>query len=85
MQIRNTFKQATRAGTQTWHRWQLRVVTVIRNHLSEILNDVGKEDIDWEAWRPFYEAGLSPRTAVEAAFLRPLTRLRTTAFPSRLY
>ncbi|HTE40125.1 MAG TPA: hypothetical protein VK629_04800 [Steroidobacteraceae bacterium] len=85
MQIRNTLKKATRAGKQTWHRWQLRVVTVIRNHLSEILSDVHKEDIDWDAWRPFFDAGLSPRTAVEVAFLRPLARVRAEAYPPRRY
>jgi hypothetical protein len=80
MQIRNKLKAATRVSQQAWQRWQRRVVTVIRNHLSEVLSDVRQEDIDWDAWRPFFEAGLSPHTAVEAAFLRPLARLRAEVF-----
>lgn len=57
------------ADTQTWHEWQQAVVKLIREDLSEVLTEVGEEDVDWDAWRPLYVQGLSPRDAVADAFL----------------
>jgi hypothetical protein len=72
----NTVAEVERAALPlqelAWLRWRQRVVAVIREHFGEILNEVGDEDIDWESWRPLFEAGHSPKAAVEAAFLRAL-------------
>jgi hypothetical protein len=56
--------------TQSWWDWRQAVLTVIREDLHEVLADVGEDDVDWEAWRPLYEQGCSPRDAVAHAFLR---------------
>jgi hypothetical protein len=55
--------------TQTWSEWQQAVVKLIREDFSEVLTQVGEEDVDWDAWRPLYEQGLTPREAVADAFL----------------
>ncbi|HEY0939178.1 MAG TPA: hypothetical protein VGE08_03680 [Steroidobacter sp.] len=57
------------ADTQTWFEWQQAVVKLIREDFSEVLTEVKEEDVDWDAWRPLYEQGLSPRDAVADAFL----------------
>ncbi|MBL8272124.1 hypothetical protein [Steroidobacter sp.] len=57
------------ADTTTWYEWQGAVVNLIRTDLSEVLTEVGEQDVDWDAWRPLYEQGLSPREAVADAFL----------------
>jgi hypothetical protein len=53
-----------------WASWREQVVSVIRADFREILQDVGLDDIDWDAWRPLFDAGLSPRRAVDNAFLK---------------
>jgi hypothetical protein len=55
-----------------WHDWQAGVVDVLRGLLAEVMPDVRREDVDWEAWRPFFEEGRSPRAAVDRAFLLDL-------------
>lgn len=57
------------ADTQTWCEWQQAVVKLIREDFSGVLTEVKEEDVDWDAWRPLYEQGLSPRDAVADAFL----------------
>ena len=57
---------------ESWPEWQLRVVAVIRETLAGVLDQVDFSDVDWDAWRPFYDEGRSPRAAVERAFLREL-------------
>lgn len=57
------------ADTQSWVDWQQSVVTLIRQDFSEVLTQVGEEDVDWDAWRPLYEQGMTPREAVADAFL----------------
>lgn len=57
------------ADLQSWYEWQQAVVKLIRRDLSEVLTEVGEEDVDWDAWRPLYEQGLSPADAVADAFL----------------
>ena len=56
---------------QSWQEWQHAVVKLIRRDLGEVLMEIGEDDVDWEAWRPLYEQGLTPRQAVAEAFLRP--------------
>lgn len=57
---------------QPWQQWRAGVVAAIRLELREVLEDVKDADIDWDAWRPLYEEGRSPRAAVDRAFLRDL-------------
>lgn len=57
---------------QPWQQWRAGVVAAIRLELREVLEDVKDADIDWDAWRPLYEEGRSPRAAVGRAFLRDL-------------
>jgi hypothetical protein len=57
------------ADVQIWSEWQHSVVKLIRQDFSEVLTQVEEEDVDWDAWRPLYEQGLSPREAVADAFL----------------
>lgn len=61
-----------KAATDSWYDWQRDVVEVIRHDFSEILIEVGENDIDWDAWRPLYEEGRSARAAVDRAFVRDL-------------
>lgn len=53
-----------------WTDWQQHVVALIRDQFHDVLDEVGADDIDWEAWRPLYEQGCSPEIAVDKAFLR---------------
>jgi hypothetical protein len=55
---------------QSWQQWRAGVVAEIRHDFRGVLEDVEEADIDWEAWRPLYEEGRSPRAAVDRAFLR---------------
>ena len=59
-------------NTPSWQEWQQAVVSQIRRDFRQVLTeDVGAEDFDWDAWRPFYEQGLSPAQAVVDALLLP--------------
>jgi len=55
-----------------WAQWRDAVVAVVRADFPEVLQDVGLDDIDWEAWRPLYDRGYSPQVAVDHAFARDL-------------
>ena len=57
------------ANAQSWSEWQQAVVQLISQDFSDVLRQVSEADVDWEAWRPLYEQGLSPREAVADAFL----------------
>lgn len=56
-------------NAQSWSEWQQSVVQLISHDFSDVLRQVSEADVDWEAWRPLYEQGLSPREAVVDAFL----------------
>ena len=56
--------------TESWTDWRQGVVAVIRTEFHDIFDQVGDDDIDWEAWRPLFEEGRSPKAAVDRAFLR---------------
>jgi len=62
----------TETATGPWSVWRQQVVSVIRAGFADVLQDVGEDDIDWDAWRPLYEQGHSPQSAVDQAFLRHL-------------
>jgi hypothetical protein len=59
-----------KALADPWVDWRQQVVVVIRMNFRDVLEDVGEDDVDWEAWRPLYEEGRSPEAAVDRAFLR---------------
>ena len=58
--------------TEHWMEWRRGVVCTIRAHFGDVLDTIGEEDVDWDAWRPFYEEGRSPKAAVERAFLQEI-------------
>jgi hypothetical protein len=60
----------TESWGDTWTQWRQGVVTAIRNDFPEVLQDIGENDIDWDAWRPYYDKGHSPQEAVDQAFLK---------------
>jgi hypothetical protein len=66
------FNALVAANSQPWQRWQRAVVDVIRNQFDGALADTSLEDVDWEAWRRFYEQGRSAPSAVNHAFLLDL-------------
>jgi hypothetical protein len=55
-----------------WQEWQNGVVAVLRADFRELLEDVQFDDVDWDAWRPLYDEGRSPRSAVDRALVRDL-------------
>lgn len=71
--ITGSFREPNLSITQTlsWTEWQQTVLALIRRDFSEVLQEVGEQDVDWDAWRPLYDQGLSPRQAVAEAFLLP--------------
>ena len=58
--------------TESWTDWRKGVVAIIRTEFRDIFDKVDDTDIDWEAWRPLFEEGRSPKAAVDRAFLRNL-------------
>lgn len=64
--------QVTQMWPDAWAQWRDQVVAVIRADFPEVLQDVGLDDIDWEAWRPLFDRGHSPQVAVDRAFARDL-------------
>jgi hypothetical protein len=60
------------ATTDAWLDWRQGVIAAIRDDFGEVLLEVGENDIDWDAWRPLYEEGRSPKAAVARAFLKDL-------------
>lgn len=53
-----------------WLEWRRHVVALIRRDFDGVLTEISDDVVDWEAWRPLYEEGCSPRMAVDRAFLR---------------
>lgn len=53
----------------TWVHWRAGVVAELRRDLQGVL-EVDEDDVDWDAWRPLFEEGRSPRAAVDRAFVR---------------
>lgn len=58
--------------TNSWIDWRQGVVAVIRDAFRGVLDSVEDTDIDWDAWRPLFEEGRSPKAAVDKAYLRDL-------------
>ncbi len=55
-----------------WNQWQQAVVCLLHAELIGALPEIGPDDVDWDAWRPFYEAGRTPRQAVNRALEKDL-------------
>lgn len=61
----------------SWFQWRASVVAIIRFDFSAILSDIDDRDIDWDAWRPLFDEGRSPQSAVDRAFVRDLRKTVT--------
>lgn len=57
---------------EQWTQWQREVLTVLQSDFGEVLHQVNLDDVDWIAWRKFYEEGRSPRSAIDRALERDL-------------
>lgn len=55
-------------STRTWTQWKQDIVEIIRDEYREVFASLQDDDIDWDAWRPLYEAGHAPMIAVGHAF-----------------
>ncbi len=71
MQVREFYLPAI-VNNQPWQRWQRAVVDLIRDQFDGALADTSLADVDWEAWRGYYEQGRSASAAVNHAFLLDL-------------
>jgi hypothetical protein len=56
----------------SFQQWQCEVLTFLQADFEEVLQHVSLDDVDWPAWRRFYEEGRSPRAAVDRALERDL-------------
>jgi hypothetical protein len=58
----------------SWNQWCQAVVAVLRVELADAdtLRHIAPEDVDWAAWRCFFEAGRTPQGAVNRALERDL-------------
>ena len=61
---------ATQVGSsdELWLKWQRDVLELIQRDFCGVLDRVGWEDIDWDAWRPLFDQGCSAKDAVHNAF-----------------
>jgi hypothetical protein len=55
-----------------WVQWQLAVLAVLRADFIGVLQKIDLDDVDWDAWRNFYNEGRTPRSAVDRALERDL-------------
>jgi hypothetical protein len=55
-----------------WVQWQLAVLAVLRADFIGVLQKIDLDDVDWDAWRIFYNEGRTPRSAVDRALERDL-------------
>jgi hypothetical protein len=54
----------------SWNQWQEAVVELLRADFNEILQHIGLDEVDWVAWRAFYNEGRTPRAAIDRALER---------------
>jgi hypothetical protein len=57
---------------QAWFEWQREVLRLLRQELSEALQHISLDDVEWSAWERYFHAGHSPQAAVDRAFERAL-------------
>jgi hypothetical protein len=53
-----------------WLDWRRGVVDEIRTGFFDLFSSIDDQDIDWDAWLPFYLEGCTPQRAVDKAFVR---------------
>ena len=58
----------------SWFQWRASVIAIIRFDFGAVLGDIDDRDVDWDAWRPLFDAGRSPQSAVDRAFVRDLRK-----------
>lgn len=63
-----TQQRAAPLQQQRWETWQSEVLDIIRAEYAGVLEDVSWDDVDWNAWRPLFDADYSPCDAVLSAF-----------------
>jgi hypothetical protein len=51
----------------SWQKWQEAVVELLRTDFDEVLQHIGLDEVDWPAWRTFYNEGRTPRAAIDRA------------------
>lgn len=56
---------------ERWQSWQDEVVLAVRVELQEVFHSVHCDDFDWDAWRPLFEQGYEPSSAVRQALSAP--------------
>jgi hypothetical protein len=54
----------------SWNQWQEAVVELLRADCNEVLQHIGLDEVDWAAWRTFYNDGRTPRAAIDRALER---------------
>jgi hypothetical protein len=54
----------------SWTQWQEAVVELLRADFNEVLQHIGLDEVDWPAWRAFYNEGRTPRAAIDRALER---------------
>jgi hypothetical protein len=52
---------------ETWTQWQNEVVMLFRSDFEDLLGHISIDEVDWPAWRVYYQQGRSPRSAIERA------------------
>jgi hypothetical protein len=60
------------APAMTWRQWQFAVLQLLRADLTEVIQRIGFDDVDWPSWRGFYNEGRTPRAAINRALERDL-------------
>jgi hypothetical protein len=55
---------------QSWKKWQEAVIELLQSDFSEALQHIGLDEVDWPAWRTFYNEGRTPRAAIDRALER---------------
>ena len=54
----------------SWTDWQKAIVELLRTDFTEVLQHIGFDEVDWAAWRTFYNEGRTPRAAIDRALER---------------
>jgi hypothetical protein len=62
----------TAAPALSWSQWQGAVLQLLRADLTEVIQGLGIDDVDWPSWRGYYNEGRTPRAAVNRALERDL-------------
>jgi hypothetical protein len=57
---------------EPWSQWQNEVVSLLKGDFEQTLGHISLDDVDWSSWRPLYEQGRSPRSAIERALERDI-------------